>query len=71
MTMPTGRPILNVALDEETHAALAAFCEREGVTTSALVEAFARVVVLDGQRWVAALVADARRIAADRRRRNR
>ena len=38
--MPTQRPVLNVALDEETYEALQDYCDREGVTGAALVEAF-------------------------------
>ena len=70
--MPTGRPILNIALDEQTHDHFIAFCDTQGVTCSALVEAFARHVdtpEASKQNWLNRLVVEARQIAADRRRR--
>jgi len=71
--MPTQRPVLNVALDQETYEALQDYCDREGVTAAALVEAFARAVTSLDQRLkppsLPRLTSDARAIAGERRRR--
>lgn len=70
MVSPTGRPVLNVALDEQTHDRFLRFCEVEGITAAALVEAFARMVVSDSPPIrLPELIVDAREIAAERRRR--
>lgn len=70
MGVPTGRPILNIALDEPTHERFIALCDTQGVTTSAIVEAFARKATDEGStEWLGELFAEARLIAAERRRR--
>jgi hypothetical protein len=67
---PTERSILNVALDQSTFKALQEFCDEQGVTASALVEAFARAVTSDrNPPQLSTFVTEARKIAAQRRRR--
>lgn len=72
--MPTGRPVLNVALDEQTADELRAFTESQGVSMTSLVEAFVRALLRaysSGRppTWVRGIVAEARQIDAERRRR--
>jgi hypothetical protein len=73
----TGRPILNVALDEATREHLREFCARYGVSATALVEAFARAAIRDDDGpllatlppWLTDIIAEARSVDAERGRR--
>jgi hypothetical protein len=59
-----------VALDEKTFEDLQDYCDEQGVTASALVEAFARAVTSNRKPpLLPSFVAEARKIAAERRRR--
>jgi hypothetical protein len=75
----TGRPVLNVAMDEDTRESFRDFCVRYGVSATGLLEAFARTAADQGPQgatvadlpgWLVQVVVDARKIDGDRKRRS-
>jgi hypothetical protein len=72
----TGRPVINVALDEDTRDQLRAFAGMYGVTVAGLIEAFVRCLpiteppaqfLLGMPPWVIEVVTTARTVDAERR----
>lgn len=72
--MPTDRPYLRGSLDEDTFDRWHDFANRHGLDVSTLLEAIGRRLdptAVRLPRWQTELVADARRIRAERRDRRR
>jgi hypothetical protein len=70
------RQVVAVKLSEESYAALMAYAEASGTTLAAMLEAFGQVLANTPPEglpkrpdWLAEIIDDSRKIAAERRRR--
>ena len=68
--MPTDRPVLRGAVDEDTLDRWRTFADVHGLDISSLLEAIGRALPRPGERlpgWLQAAVSEARRVRAERK----